>query len=146
MGNWDDVGAGREQAFAQIAQNVDAIFQNAAAAGLGVFQAARETGRALVLGSNADQNDVVPDVILASAVFELPHTFHTVAPTVREGRLKPGVILLGANADVVRLALNSALARRVPAEIRARADSGWAQLLRGQLEIPTGASATQPPR
>src|SRR5215218_1200049 len=51
IGNWDDVSAGREQALAQIGRNADVIFQNADAAGLGVFRAARETKKALVVGS-----------------------------------------------------------------------------------------------
>src|SRR6476646_1373724 len=50
VGNWDDVSAGKEQALAQISQGADVIFQNADAAGLGVFQAARERS-ALVIGS-----------------------------------------------------------------------------------------------
>lgn len=42
VGNWDDVSAGKEQALAQLARGVDVIFQNADAAGLGVFQAVKE--------------------------------------------------------------------------------------------------------
>ena len=42
IGNWDDVSAGKEQALAQLASGVDVIFQNADAAGLGIFQAVRE--------------------------------------------------------------------------------------------------------
>ena len=41
IGNWDDVSAGKEQALAQFSQGVDVVFQNADAAGLGVFQAAK---------------------------------------------------------------------------------------------------------
>ena len=44
IGSWDDVSAGKEQALAQISRGADVIFQNADAAGLGVFQAARERG------------------------------------------------------------------------------------------------------
>jgi len=35
IGNWDDVSAGKEQAIALISRNIDIIFQNADAAGLG---------------------------------------------------------------------------------------------------------------
>src|SRR5439155_18167100 len=54
------VTAGKEQALAQISQGVDVLLQNADAAGLGVFQAARETRRALVFGSNSNQNALAP--------------------------------------------------------------------------------------
>ena len=53
IGNWDDVSAGKEQALAQLANGVDVIFQNADAAGLGVFQAVREASHAYVFGTNS---------------------------------------------------------------------------------------------
>jgi basic membrane lipoprotein Med (substrate-binding protein (PBP1-ABC) superfamily) len=52
IGNWDDVSAGKEQALAQIARGVDIIFQNADAAGLGIFQAAKEK-KVYAFGTNA---------------------------------------------------------------------------------------------
>src|SRR6476660_9426661 len=58
IGNWDDVGAGKEQALAQLASGVDVIFQNADAAGLGIFQAVREASHAYVFGTNSNQNDL----------------------------------------------------------------------------------------
>ncbi len=63
IGNWDDAAAGKEQALAQIAQGADLIFQNADAAGLGIFQAAREKKGVWVFGSNSNQNTVAPDVV-----------------------------------------------------------------------------------
>jgi basic membrane lipoprotein Med (substrate-binding protein (PBP1-ABC) superfamily) len=60
LGNWDDVSAGKEQALAQIGRGADVIFQNADAAGLGVFNAARESQGVYVFGSNSDQNAVAP--------------------------------------------------------------------------------------
>jgi basic membrane lipoprotein Med (substrate-binding protein (PBP1-ABC) superfamily) len=71
------VSAGREQALAQIGRNADVIFQNADAAGLGVFRAARETKKAFVVGSNSDQSSVAPEITIASVVIDLPHAFLT---------------------------------------------------------------------
>lgn len=86
IGNWDDVSAGKEQAMAQIARGADVIFQNADAAGLGVFQAARETRKALVIGSNVNQNGIAPAVTIGSVVIDLPHAFLTIAREVKDGR------------------------------------------------------------
>lgn len=131
IGNWDDVSAGKEQALAQIAQGVDVLFQNADAAGLGVFQAARETRRAVVFGSNADQNDVAPDVTLGSVVIDLPVAFLAVARDVKNGTLGAAPVRLGARTRVVRLALNPELANRIPPTLRARVDSIWRRMERG---------------
>jgi len=138
VGNWEDVSAGKEQALAQISRGADVIFQDADAAGLGVFQAARETKRALVIGSNSDQNGVAPDVILGSVVIDLPKALLLVARDVREGHFGKRVIELGAASGVVRYVQNPALESRVPASARLLADSAWRELLAGRLST-TGA-------
>src|SRR5262249_36025649 len=122
IGNWDDVSAGREQALAQLSQGVDVIFQNADAAGLGVFQAARER-HAYVIGWNSNQNGVAPDVTLGSVVIDLPLAFLTVAKEVKSGTFKPRVITLGEQSRVVTLVFNEALAAKIPSAARARIDS-----------------------
>jgi basic membrane lipoprotein Med (substrate-binding protein (PBP1-ABC) superfamily) len=136
VGNWDDVGAGKEQALAQIGRGADVIFQNADAAGLGVFQAARESRGVRVFGSNSDQNGVAPDVTLGSVVIDLPHAFLSVATEVKQGRFTPRVISLGSKSDVVRLVMNPALADEVPPATRSAVDSVRALLAGGKFVAP----------
>lgn len=123
IGNWDDVSAGKEQAVAQISRGADVIFQNADAAGLGVFQAARERSGVFVIGSNSNQNDVAPTVVLGSVVIDLPRAFASVAKEVKAGTFRPRVVTFDFNTGVVDLVLNPALAQRVPAAAAARIDS-----------------------
>lgn len=135
IGNWDDVSAGKEQALAQIARGVDVIFQNADAAGLGAFQAAREHPGTYVIGSNSNQNAVAPEVTLASVVIDLPRAFLTIAKQVKAGAFKPGVIELGEASRVVTLVANPALESHVPAAARARIDSLQQRMLAGHLSV-----------
>lgn len=144
VGNWDDVSAGKEQALAQLSHGVDVIFQNADAAGLGVFQAARERKNAFVIGSNSNQNAVAPEVTLGSVVIDLPLAFLTIARQVRDSTFKPGVIELGEESRVVMLVLNPALASRVPAAARARIDSLQSQMLAGQFHVTLDSAAAKP--
>jgi basic membrane protein A len=123
VGNWDDVSAGKEQALAQIARGADVIFQNADAAGLGVFQAARERTGIYVIGSNADQNGVAPTVTLASVVIDLPRAFLQVAREVKAGAFQARVVTFDAKSDVVRLVINPGLRAQIPAVALARIDS-----------------------
>ena len=106
-----------------LARGADVIFQNADAAGLGVFRAARESGKALVIGSNSNQNGVAPDVTVGSVVIDLPHAFLTVAREVKEKRFTPRVIRLGAESDVVSFVVNPALEARIPVAARHVIDS-----------------------
>jgi basic membrane protein A len=144
IGNWDDVGAGKEQALAQIARKVDVIFQNADAAGLGVFQAAKESRGVFVIGSNSDQNAVAPYVTLGSVVIDLPHAFLSVAREVKEGRFVARVVELGTNAEVVRFVFNPVLRDRIPSSALATMDSVRRQMNDGSFK-PL-AAMSDPPR
>jgi basic membrane protein A and related proteins len=137
IGNWDDVTAGREQALAQIGQRVDVIFQNADAAGLGVFQAARDaSSRAVrVIGANADQNSIAPEVTLGSVVIDLPHAFLEVARRFRDGSRPSGIIELGTQSNTVRWTPNPALPDEIDSVTSARVDSVRARLAAGTLEL-----------
>ena len=135
IGNWDDVSAGKEQALAQFSQGVDVVFQNADAAGLGVFQAAKERSATFVIGSNSNQNLIAPDVTLGSVVIDLPLAFLTVAREVKAGTFKPGVLELGEKSHVVTLVLNPAVSGKIPMAARTRIDSLQALMLRGDYTI-----------
>ena len=139
IGNWEDVSAGKEQALAQIGRGADIIFQNADAAGLGVFQAARETRRALVVGSNSNQNSVAPEIVIGSVVIDLPHAFLTLAREVKEGHFQPRVIRLGTASDVVSLVLNPALLARIPTSIQHSVDSVRSEMRTGRFS-PEGST------
>jgi basic membrane protein A and related proteins len=141
IGNWDDVSAGKEQALAQLSRGVDIIFQNADAAGLGIFQAVRESSNRFIFGTNSNQNNVAPTVTLGSIVIDLPHAFLTVGREVKDHTFKPDVIHLGMRDQVVTLVLNPVLQDRIPASVRHEVDSARTAMLAGQLTpLPRAAA------
>jgi basic membrane lipoprotein Med (substrate-binding protein (PBP1-ABC) superfamily) len=139
LGTWDDVSAGKEQALALINRGADVIFQNADAAGLGIFNAARERGDVLVFGTNSDQNAVAPTVVIASVVIDLPHALLSVAREVRDGEFKARVIRLGGRESVVSLVVNPALDTVIPAAARVAIDSVQRSMAEGLFHAPTTA-------
>jgi basic membrane protein A len=141
LGNWDDVGAGKEQAIAQIKQGADVIFQNADAAGLGVFQAARESRNTFIIGSNSNQNSIAPEITLGSVVIDLPHAFLTIARSVADRTFRAEPISLGTGSRVVMMVLNPSLADRVSPAIRQRVDSLQAEMLAGRYTAPRRGTA-----
>jgi basic membrane lipoprotein Med (substrate-binding protein (PBP1-ABC) superfamily) len=145
VGNWDDVSAGKEQALAQINRKSDVLFQNADAAGLGVFQAARESGSTYVIGANADQNAVAPEVTLGSVVIDLRHAFLLVAKEIKERRFTPRVVSLGIRENVVRLVLNPTLQSRIPRPVQATIDSVQRRLFDGSLRIADSTGVATSP-
>ena len=85
IGNWDDVSAGKEQAIALIARGADIIFQNADAAGLGVFQAVKEAPGISQSGPTPIKNDIVPKQHLAASL-----SIYRTRSSNREEVQKPG--------------------------------------------------------
>lgn len=139
LGNWDDAGAGKEQALAQIARGADVIFQNADAAGLGIFQAVRESKGAWIVGSNADQNRIAPEVTLGSVVIDVPHALLVVAREVRDSAFTGRVIRLATDSDVVRWVPNPAVGV-IPASVTARVDSVRALMATGRFAMTAPAA------
>lgn len=141
IGNWEDASAGKEQALAQLGRGADVIFQDADAAGLGTFQAVREARHAYIIGSNADQNAVAPEVTLGSVVIDLPHAFMVVAREVRGGLFKPRVVQMDMTLDVVRWTVNPALASKIPAAAAHAVDSVRTLMLARRFVPPTTADS-----
>lgn len=142
IGNWDDVSAGKEQALAQISRKVDVIFQNADAAGLGVFQAVRESSGVRIIGSNADQNAIAPDHTIGSVVIDLPRAFLMVAREIQNPNFVSHIFALGLKTGVVKLILNPRLTSEISPATRASIDSVERILIDGSSTSPLQARAT----
>lgn len=138
IGNWEDVGAAKEAALALMDQGADFIFQNADAAGLGVFQAVQERGNVFAFGSNKNQNDIAPNVVLASAVLNVPQAFVSVAQRVKDKTFHAELMRLGMKDNVVALALNPKLQDKIPAEVLTKIEAVQQGILAGKVELPVG--------
>src|SRR5262249_17437286 len=88
IGGWEDAGAAKEAALAFIHQGVDGLFQDCDAAGIGVFQAAREQPGVYAYGTARDQSSAAPDVVLSSSVVDIPKAFVLVAREIRDGKFQ----------------------------------------------------------
>ena len=138
-GSWDDVSAAKEAAAAQLRRGADVLIHNVDAASFGVFQAVREAraaGRgAWAFGMNRDQNDVAPDVIVGSAVIDVPAVFLQVARQWRSGTLA-GPLHSGLESGAVDFVPNPLLPGIVLAAASARIASARQEIADGRLQVP----------
>ncbi len=136
-GNFDDLGAARLATLSLINAGCDFIFHQANEAGRGVFQACTER-KVRCFGSNKNQNDLAPDVIVASAVLDVPKAFVYMAKLVRDKQFRPQVYWLGMKEGIVSLAWNDRLEPTIsPATVEEVADVEK-QIRDGKLEVPRG--------
>jgi len=136
VGNWEDVGAAKEAALALVQQGADFLFHNADAAGLGVFQAA-QARHVLAFGSNKNQNDVAPDVVLGSAVIDIPRAFLRIAQEVEDGTFEAKIERMGMKEGVVSLVLNPRLEGRIPTALKDRVAQTQAGIVAGTVQVPS---------
>ncbi len=134
-GNFDDLGAAKQATLTLIDAGCDFIFHQANEAGRGVFQACQER-RVRCFGSNKNQNDMAPDVIVASAVLDVPSAFVYMARLVRDHQFKPHVYWLGMNEGIVSLVWNERL-KPSPATV-AEVERVEKEIRSGKFEVPRG--------
>ena len=145
VGNWEDIGKGKELALAQINEGVDFIFPNADAAGLGAYEAAeifnksetakKEERRVYTFGANRDKSDISPTVI-ANAVIT-PDAFVKIAKIIKEGKFKPQIYTFNMLTDeAIALTYSPALKDKVPEDVQKAVEDAKAKILAGELKVP----------
>ncbi len=136
-GNFDDAGAAKLATLSLINAGCDFIFHQANEAGRGVFQACSER-KVRCFGSNKNQNDLAPDVILASAVLDMPSAFVYMARTVRDHRFQPHVYWLGMREGIVSLAWNAGLKATISPRTIVEVARLQKQIREGTFQVPRG--------
>lgn len=139
LNSWEDVVAGKSQAATLIAQGNDILFHNADAAGQGVFQAvqeARQAGKnAWAFGSNADQSEAAPDVILASAVLDPTAPLEKIVKEIEEHRFQGTMRLIDMKTGGVTVAFNPALKDEIPDAVRKHAEETMEKIRTGAITV-----------
>ena len=146
VGNWEDIGKGKELALAQINEGVDFIFPNADAAGLGAFEAAKlfneteiaqkEGKTVYTFGANRDKSDISPTTVIANAVIT-PNAFVKIAEIIKNGEFKPQIYTFSMLTDeAITLTYNPALKDKVPEAVQKAVEDAKAKILAGELKVP----------
>ena len=139
VGNWSDIGKGKELAHAHINEDSDFLFPVADVAGLGVFQAAveaRSDGKTVyAFGVYRDQSELSPTTVVASAIVT-PQVFVNLAKVVREGTFEPQPYLFTMSEDeALTFVYNPALKDKVPEATQKAVAEAKAKILTGELKI-----------
>ena len=140
VGNWEDIGKGKELSLAQINEGVDFIFPNADAAGLGAYEAAelaqKEGKTVYTFGANRDKSDISPSTVVANAVIT-PKAFVKIAKIIKEGAFKPQIYTFNMLTDeAITLVYNPALKNKVPEAVQKAVEAAKAKILAGELKVP----------
>ena len=136
-GDFDDLAAARLATLSLINVGADFILHQANEAGRGVFQACQER-KVRCFGSNKNQNDLAPDVIVASAVLDVPGAITKMAAAVKSGEFKPAIQYFGMNEGIVSLAGNDKLNATMKPDTVAEVARVEQDIRSGKLKVPRG--------
>ena len=136
-GNFDDLGAARVATLSLINAGADFVFHQANEAGRGVFQACSER-KIRCFGANADQSPLAPDVIVASAVVDVPAAYVQMAKLVKEGKFKPEIQHFGTNEGTVLIVWNEKLKPSISAATVAEVERLTEAIRKGEVKPPAG--------
>ena len=139
VGNWSDIGKGKELARAHINEDSDFLFPVADVAGLGVFQAAMEAqsdGKTVyTFGVYRDQSELSPTTIVASAIVT-PKVFVNLAKVVMEGTFEPQPYRFTmATDEAITFVYNPQLKDKVPESVQKAVEEAKAKIISGELKI-----------
>ncbi len=126
---------GKELALGQYAKGVDIIYQAAGLSGLGVVEAARQTGN-LVVGTDRDQEELAPGHVLTSVTKAVDRAVFATVEQVLSGAFRGGRInvfgLDGRYTDYVYNRKNAAL---IGEKVYVRAENIRQKIIDGELSV-----------
>lgn len=131
---WNDPTRGAELAKSQFGRGADIVFAAAGATGLGVLQAAVDSGK-LGIGVDSNQNWVHPGKILTSMVKRVDVTVYDCMKSAKEGGWKPGHRVVGLKEEGVGYALDENNRKLVTPEMEQAVEEAKRKIIAGQLEV-----------
>jgi basic membrane protein A len=129
-------GRGKELALAQYQSGVNVIFHASGSTGLGVFEAARQTGK-LAIGVDADQYAEAPGHILTSMVKGVDASVYDAIKRVKDGTFKGGVYQFGLAENGVGYVYDANNKALIPDDIRARVEAIRNDIIAGKITVPS---------
>jgi basic membrane protein A and related proteins len=130
-----DPERGKELALSQYQSGVNVIFQAAGATGLGVFEAARQTGK-LVIGTDADQYDLAPGHVLTSMVKRVDVATFDAIKRVQDGTFHGGISSVGLKEGGIGIIDDEHNQALIPDSARAIIRALQADIVAGRITVP----------
>jgi basic membrane protein A and related proteins len=131
---WNDPAKGAELAQSQFDRGADVVYAAAGGTGLGVLQAAADSGK-LAIGVDSNQNYLHPGSILTSMLKRVDVAVYNAFKTAMEGTWEPGVKTLGLAEEGVGYALDEHNRELISPAIEKQLEDAKAKIIGGEIEV-----------
>jgi basic membrane protein A len=131
---WNDPAKGAELAQSQFDRGADVVYAAAGGTGLGVLQAAADSGK-LSIGVDSNQNYLHPGSVLTSMLKRVDVAVYNAFNDAKAGTLKTGTQNLGLAEEGVGYAIDDNNRALVTPEMEAKLEDAKAKIISGELEV-----------
>lgn len=141
VGNWNDQAKAKELAAAMYDKGCGIVMQGAGAAGLGLFEAAKEYGL-YAIGSSSNQNDLA-DTVICSRMENMDLSIYEAIKKYVTGEFTSGGLRLGIEAGVCYNDWDGSKVE-IPDDIKADLEAVAEKIVSGEItDIPQTEAAVQ---
>ena len=129
-------GKGKELALNQYQQGVNVIYHASGSTGLGVFEAARQTGK-YGIGVDADQYGEAPGRVVTSMVKGIDVAVFDAIKRVKDGTFKGGIFTFGLAQNGVGYVYDDYNKALIPDSVRTRLEQIKTDIITGRIKVPS---------
>jgi basic membrane protein A len=131
---WNDPTKGGELARSQFDRGADVVYAAAGGTGLGVYQAAKDSGK-LAIGVDSNQNYIHPGTMLTSMLKRVDLAIYEAFKTAKDGTWKAGVRNLGVAEGGVGYSIDEHNRKLITPEIEKRLEQARADIVAGKIKV-----------
>ena len=137
VNNYDDIEGGEFAALTRFSNGADIVFHAAGGTGMGVIEAAKETGK-YAIGVDQDQNYLAQENVLTSALKRVDISVYSLIKNVLDNTFEAGDKLYTLESGAVDIAPTTKL---LSEEALAAVETAKAAILSGDIVVPADRKA-----
>lgn len=131
---WNDPTKGGELAKSQFDRGADVVFAAAGGTGIGVYQAAKDSGK-LAIGVDSNQNYMHPGTMLTSMTKRVDVAVKEAFATAKAGTWQPGIKVLGLKEEGVGFAVDKHNKGVLNADVIAKLEKARMEIIAGKIKV-----------
>ncbi len=131
---WNDPTKGGELAKSQFDRGVDVVFAAAGGTGIGVYQAAKDSGK-LAIGVDSNQNHIQPGTMLTSMLKRVDVAVEDAFASAKAGTWKPGIKVLGLAEGGVGYAVDQHNESLLNKAMILKLEAAKADIISGKIKV-----------
>ncbi len=131
---WNDPTKGGELAKSQFDRGADVVFAAAGGTGIGVYQAAKDSGK-LAIGVDSNQNHIQPGTMLTSMLKRVDVAVENAFSSAKNGTWEPGIKVLGLAEEGVGYAVDEYNKDLLNKAMILKLEAAKADIISGKIKV-----------